>query len=238
MDYKNLEMLAWIAGELKRAGKNGITYDELIDHLYKEPSVERSLTQRTFHNYLAELRGRFGLSIVCDRKLEHDPRRKSLAEENRRYRYRLEEGEKVGSISWETPFLWLLGTADALKQVRDSDASFVQIDCREPGVENVAILLEAIRQRSIVSFTYKNPVGDYLIATRVPGFQPRRLLMKNLVWYLFGDYPEGKTKDIYMLSDLSDIQLTEKEFEDDPDFSVERCMEESHIGKKWKRFVL
>ena len=31
MDYKNLEMLSWLVGQLRKAGEVGITFDELID---------------------------------------------------------------------------------------------------------------------------------------------------------------------------------------------------------------
>ena len=76
MDYKNLEMLTWLVGQFRKAGKDGITFDELIDNLYNEPNMDKNLPKRTFHNYLKELSERFGIKIECDKRLQYDIQRK------------------------------------------------------------------------------------------------------------------------------------------------------------------
>ena len=41
MDYKNLEMLTWLVGQFRMAGKVGITFDELLDRLYEGPVKDK-----------------------------------------------------------------------------------------------------------------------------------------------------------------------------------------------------
>lgn len=72
MDYKNLEMLSWLVAQFRRAGETGITFDQLIDRLVDEPNMEKILPKRTFHNYLKELRDRFGIKIECINRLQHE----------------------------------------------------------------------------------------------------------------------------------------------------------------------
>ena len=81
MDYKNLEMLSWLVAQFRRAGETGITFDQLIDKLVDEPNMEKILPKRTFHNYLKELRDRFGIKIECDSRLQHEVGKKALSEE-------------------------------------------------------------------------------------------------------------------------------------------------------------
>ena len=84
MDYKNLEMLTWLVAQFRKSGETGITYDQLIDKLVEEPYMEKILPKRTFHNYLKELRNRFGIKIECDNRLQYEVGKKTLSEENRR----------------------------------------------------------------------------------------------------------------------------------------------------------
>ena len=116
MDYKNIEMLAWLVGQFRKAGSVGITFDELIDRLYDGTTVDKSLTKRTFHNYLKELRDRFGVKIECDKRLQFEVGRKGLSEENRRYRYRLVEEPKSDNSPWTMPFLVAFETSAAMRQ--------------------------------------------------------------------------------------------------------------------------
>lgn len=77
MDYKNLEMLSWLVAQFRRAGETGITFDQLIDKLVDEPNMEKIMPKRTFHNYLKELRDRFGIKIECVNRLQHEVGKKA-----------------------------------------------------------------------------------------------------------------------------------------------------------------
>ena len=129
MDYKNLEMLSWLVGQFRKAGEKGITFDELIDKLFEAPDLDRIMTKRTFHNYLKELRDRFGIKIDCDKRLQYDVVRKTLSEENKRYRYRIVEDPKSDNAQWTMPFLMAFETAAAIKQLQDSE-EYYDVDMR------------------------------------------------------------------------------------------------------------
>ena len=119
MDYKNLEMLSWLVGQFRKAGEIGITFDELMDKLVEEPNLEKMMSKRTFHNYLKELRDRFGIKIECDKRLQYDVVRKAMSEENKRYRYRIVGDSKSDNEQWPMPFIMAFETAAAIKQLQD-----------------------------------------------------------------------------------------------------------------------
>ena len=121
MDYKNLEMLSWLVGQFRRVGEKGVTFDELIDKLVEEPNLEKMMSKRTFHNYLKELRDRFGIKIECDKRLQYDVVRKALSEENKRYRYRIVEDSKSDHEPWTMPFIMAFETAAAVRMLQDSE---------------------------------------------------------------------------------------------------------------------
>ena len=159
MDYKNLEMLSWLVAQFRRAGETGITFDQLIDRLVDEPNMEKILPKRTFHNYLKELRDRFGIKIECVNRLQHEVGKKALSEENRRYRYRLIEEPKSDSAPWTMPFLMAFETSAVMRQLQDVEVNmqYIYIDNQRNGAENVNILLDAIRQQKCVDLYYHDP---------------------------------------------------------------------------------
>ena len=221
MDYKNLEMLTWLVGQFRKAGNDGITFDELIDNLYNEPNMDKNLPKRTFHNYLKEFRERFGIKIECDKRLQYDVARKGLSEENRRYRYRLAEEPKSDNTPWTTPFLWSLETSAAMKQLQDLEEykKFVYIDCRASGAENVNILLDAIRQQRCVDLYYDDPKINYSYLNKL--FEPRGLVLKDFVWYLLG-HTKHHMETVWPLSRLSKITITDIQYRPDYEFTPER----------------
>ena len=113
MDYKNMEMLSWLVAQFRRAGETGITFEQITDLLVEESDMGKVMSKRTFHNYLKELRDRFGIKIECDNRLQHEAYRKALSEENRRYRYRLVEEPKSDNNPWTMPFLMAFETSAA-----------------------------------------------------------------------------------------------------------------------------
>lgn len=211
MDYKNLEMLSWLVAQFRRAGETGITFDQLIDKLVDEPNMENILPKRTFHNYLKELRDRFGIKIECVNRLQHEVWKKALSEENRRYRYRLVEEPNSDSALWINPFLMAFETSAVMRQLQNSeeDKNNMYIDCKATGVENVNILLEAIRQQKCVDMYYH----DY--KTGFPywqeNFEPRGLVQKDYVWYLLG-HTNYRSETIWPLYLLSDIKIKDVQY--------------------------
>ena len=211
MDYKNLEMLSWLVAQFRRAGETGITFEQLIDKLVDTPHIEKILSKRTFHNYLKELRDRFGIKIECDHRLQYDVVKKPLSEENRRYRYRLVEEPNSDSALWTNPFLMAFETSAAMRQLQNSeeDKKYMYIDCKATGVENVNILLEAIRQQKCVDMYYH----DY--KTGFPywqeNFEPRGLVQKDYVWYLLG-HTNYRSETIWPLYLLSDIKIKDVQY--------------------------
>jgi hypothetical protein len=225
MDYKNLEMLSWLVGQFRKAGKEGVTYDELIDNLFKEPAMEKSFSKRTFHHYLTELRERFGVKIECDRRLQYDVGKRRLSEENRRYRYRLVAEPQGGDTPWTMPFLWALETSAAMRLLRrEEDKEFVYIDSAPSGAENVGILLDAIRGQRCVDLSYKDDRDP--IPIPYEDFEPRGLVMKYHVWYLLGNTLGGRNV-VWPLSQLSQIKIKETPCRPLPGFSPEKFWKEN-----------
>ena len=223
MDYKNIEMLAWLVGQFRKAGSVGITFDELIDRLYNGPTMDKSLTKRTFHNYLKELRDRFGIKIECDKRLQFDVVRKTLSEENKRYRYRIVEDTKRDNSRWTMPFLMAFETAAAIKQLQESeeDKKYMYIDCKATGIENMNILLDAIRQQKCVELYY-HPRNRFPYKQNC--FEPRGLVMKDYVWYVLGH--NYRMEVIWPLSRISGVRIRDIESRPCPDFSPEKFWKE------------
>ena len=232
MDYKNLEMLSWLVSQFRKAGETGITFDQLIDKLVDEPIGDgeqpdgdnsyplKILSKRTFHNYLKELRDRFGIKIECDNRLQHEVGKKALSEENRRYRYRLVEEPKSDSTPWTMPYLMALETSSAMRnlQVEEGDKKYVYIDCKATGVENMNVVFDAIRQQKCIDFAY-------FLGRRGPyhekSFVPRGLVMKNFVWYMLG-HSVFRTPAIWPLSRVTEVKITDTVYRPDMGFSPER----------------
>ncbi len=185
MDYKNLEMLTWLVAQFRKSGETGITYDQLIDKLVEEPYMEKILPKRTFHNYLKELRNRFGIKIECDNRLQYEVGKKTLSEENRRYRYRLVDEPKSDSNPWTMPFLVAFETSAAMRKIQDSkdDKQYMYIYNQKSGIENLNILLEAIKNRNALIYTIMTTIQDFLICkTTLDHLDWCRKTMSGICW--------------------------------------------------------
>jgi len=221
MDYKNLEMLTWLVGQFRKAGSVGITFNELIDRLYDEPTMDKGLTKRTFHNYLKELRDRFGIKIECDKRLQFDVCKKGLSEENRRYRYRLVDEPQGDNAPWTMPFLVAFETSATMRLLQDSeeDRKYIYIDNKPSGAENMNILLDAIRQQKCVDLYYHEPKHKF--PYQHDNFEPRGLVQKDYVWYVLG-HTRYHMETIWPLNLLSDIKISNVHYRSDPGFDSER----------------
>jgi hypothetical protein len=230
MDYKNFEMLTWLVSQLRKVGKEGITFDELMVNLSKEPNMNNTLSKRTFHSYLNELRERFGIKIECDNRLQYEVGKKKLSEENRRYRYYIVDEPKSDNTPWVMPFLLAFETSAVMRQLQDDEdyKRYMYIDCEPSGFENMNILLEAIRQQRCVDFTYLGT--RYRLPYRQEQFEPRGLVMKDYVWYVLG-HAYHHIEKIWPLNRLKDIKMTDIQYSLDPYFSPERFWQNNK--KQW-----
>ena len=221
MDYKNLEMLSWLVAQFRRAGETGITFDQLIDKLVDEPNMEKILPKRTFHNYLKELRDRFGIKIECDNRLQHEVGKKALSEENRRYRYRLIEEPKSDSAPWTMPFLMAFETSAVMRQLQEAEVNkqYIYIDNQQNGAENVNILLDAIRQQKCVDLYYHDPRTGFPYLQ--DDFCPLGLVQKDYVWYVLG-ITNYRAERIWPLRLLTDIKIKDIKYRPVSGFSPDR----------------
>ena len=235
MDYKNMEMLSWLVAQFRRAGETGITFEQITDLLVEESDMEMIMSKRTFHNYLKELRERFGIKIECDNRLQHEAYRKALSEENRRYRYRLVEEPKSDNNPWTMPFLMAFETSATMRQLQDSEENrqFMYIDCKATGAENVNILIDAIRQQKRIDFTYANPKNRFPYHQEL--FEPRGLVMKDYIWYLLG-HDRYRMATIWPLSWLSEIKIDDTLCRPSPGFNPQRFWDEN--TKLWLATLL
>lgn len=221
MDYKNLEMLSWLVAQFRRAGETGITFDQLIDKLVDEPNMENILPKRTFHNYLKELRDRFGIKIECDKRLQFDVIRKGLSEENRRYRYRLIEEPESDSAPWTMPFLMAFETSAVMRQLQEAEVNkhYIYIDNQRNGAENVNILLDAIRQQKCVDLYYHDPRTGFPYLQ--DDFSPLGLVQKDYVWYVLG-ITNYRAERIWPLHLLTDIKIKDIKYRPVSGFSPDK----------------
>ena len=221
MDYKNLEMLTWLVSQLRKAGKRGITYNELSENLKNDPAMNMELHKRTFHNYIKELRCGFGIRIECDRELENKSYERKISEYNKRYRYRLVYEPRSGNVPWTMPFLWTVETASAMKYLRDTEDAekYIYIDNEPTGSDKVDVLLEAIRQHRRVDLMYRDPKDPRPLPYN--GFEPRGLVMKNFIWYLLGN-TLSRGNRIWPLYRISDIRITDTECRTEFGFSPKK----------------
>lgn len=221
MEYKNLEMLSWLVAQFRRAGETGITFDQLMNKLVDEPNMDKNLSRRTFHNYLKELRDRFGIRIECDNRLQYEVGKKALSEENLRYRYRLVEEPQSDSNPWTMPFLMAFETSAAMRQLQDSEENkkYMYIDCQATGVENVNILMDAIRQQKCVDLNYHDPRTGFPYLQE--HFEPRGLVMKDFVWYVLG-HTNYRKETIWPLYLLTNIKITDITYRPIVGFSSDR----------------
>lgn len=212
MDYTNLQTMAWLVDRLRRAGENGVTYDELVADLVSEVTPECGLNKRRFHMYLNELREKFGIQIECDRHFEKKIKVIGDYEGNRRYRYRIVYEPKGDEVPWTMPYLWALDAASAMKYIRDNPDThdYVLIDNDPSGTYNVRILLDAIRQHRCVNLKYNDP--NYGFPYAYDSFAPLGLMMKNYRWYLLGKKDDG-AKVVWPLSRITDIEVTNVQYE-------------------------
>ena len=234
MYYKNLEMLTWLVAQFRKSGETGITYDQLIDKLVEEPYMEKILPKRTFHNYLKELRNRFGIKIECDNRLQYEVGKKTLSEENRRYRYRLVDEPKSDSNPWTMPFLVAFETSAAMRKIQDSkdDKQYMYIYNQKSGIENLNILLEAIKQQKCVDlYYYDHHTGfPYL----QDDFGPLGLVQKDYVWYLLG-ITNYRAERIWPLHLLTDIKIKDIKYRPIPGFSADKFWKANK--KLWLEFL-
>ncbi len=216
-----MEMLSWLVAQFRRAGETGITFDQLIDKLVDEPNMEKILPKRTFHNYLKELRNRFGIKIECDNRLQHEVGKKAMSEENRRYRYRLVEEPRSDSNPWTMPFLMAFETSAAMRklQISEENKMYMYIDCKATGVENVNILMDAIRQQKSVDLYYHHPRTGFAYHQEL--FEPRGLVLKDYVWYVLG-HTRYRMETIWPLYLLTGIKITDTSYRPYTGFSPER----------------
>lgn len=234
MDYKNLEMLSWIVSQLRNAGERGITFDELMTNLKNDETLDIDLSKRSFHNYLNELRSRFGITIVCDRKLEYNSYTRKISDSNKRYRYRLIDEPARDNAPWTMPYLWAVEASIAMKQIREASISEknVIIDNEPPGTDRINILLEAIKLQRCINIKYREPNSKHPIPYNY--FVPRALVMKDYIWYLLG-ISDGWLKKIMPLYRTSEITITDKMFRPDTGFSPSKFWREnyeSQLGSK------
>lgn len=249
MDYKNFETLTWMVAQFRKSGERGITYDELHKKIVDERHTPNALTKRTFHNYLKELRNRFGIKIDCDKHLQHEARTKNISDDNKRYRYRIVEERQDDDTPWTTLFLMAFETAAAIKELqkKEEDKKYICFDCQPTGTEKLNFILDAIRNHLCVDFKYfvpdsTNPYPEH-------HFEVHGLVMKDYVWYVMG-YTREKGKRIMPLHSLLDLEISmtidydehkgkyiKKNVEYQPytNFSAERFWEENkHIVNKGK----
>ena len=203
-----------------------------------------------FHNYIKAQREIFGVRVECDRRLELDREIVGYTFTLRRYHYRIVDEPDGSGEQRNIPVLWAmesLVTAKALRKdyvraqndwetstkvlksmkdprVLEELGKYVYIDCRSTGAELVDKLFGAIYRHRYV---HLKPGFDGSI--RFVLFKPMGLVMKDCVWYLLG-YTVDNVGKVVPLRRISDLYVTNTEFEPDVKFSPEKFWKENRHG--------
>ena len=184
--------MSWLFAQLRHAGTDGITYDDLVKSLPSDSPMVVLWNKRTFHHYQSDLKKWFGVEIECTRP---------------KYRYRLKE-PKTENVPWTMPYIWAVESSAAIKFIRDIPEyeQYIFVDNSPSGGDLVRPILEAIKQQKRIEFYYVAPGETRPLL--YPEVNPYWLWMKDYKWYLLGTLPSYSLIK-YPLSNMSKIRVTD-----------------------------
>ena len=132
------------------------------------------------------------------------------------------------------PFLVAFETSAAMRKIQDSkdDKQYMYIYNQKSGIENLNILLEAIKQQKCVDlYYYDHHTGfPYL----QDDFGPLGLVQKDYVWYLLG-ITNYRAERIWPLHLLTDIKIKDIKYRPIPGFSADKFWKANK--KLWLEFL-
>lgn len=186
---------------IKKLRKFPATFEKISDYLALESELQEydfNISKRTFQRDLNDIRSLYNIDIV------YDPSKRA---------YKIDRDEQFGSER----ILEAFDTFNALN-ISNRLSRYIHFEKRRPqGTENLHDLLNAIKNKLQISFSYQKFGQE---APEHSGVEPYALKEFKNRWYVLGnDLKDNKVKS-FALDRLSDLKVTKKKFELDNDFDV------------------
>lgn len=217
---KPLRRYLWLIETVSRAGN--ITYDEIRRKWIDSPVndlEETDYPKRTFLSHIEEIKGLFGLSILCDRRND--------------YKYYIASEESIPER------IELIGTLSlSMKLVENQDLrEKVRFTAWDYCNRHIPVILDALERKCTIEIAQildssdvnnkererilaQNPAETRIIISddgfyspdefvRITWLQPYYLEFVNHTWFVLGYSPVRKRMEAYRLSRFSALELRE-----------------------------
>lgn len=197
-----LSRYTWLVDTLRRCGR--LTRAEIDRRWADRDSGNGSpMSRRTFYNYRRDIQDLFGISIECDPSTNE---------------YYIANDDRGDGNSRDTVTDWLLDSAAMSGLLADarsiSDRIFVE---HVPSARhNLAPIIDAVKHNHAIRFTYA-PFSR-TVPTRGVVVEPYLLKLFRQRWYVAGRAVADDRIKTYALDRISDVEVTDREFQPDPDF--------------------
>lgn len=200
-----LKKYIWLVDTLMRSGEKGLTMEQIGNRWDADDEMHDSgaFAKRSFHRHRNEIEELFGIRIESYNN-------------GHEFRYRIADNGKSDYFRH-----WLLNSISVNRIVTDSQQVAQYIDIPRANANTpLPILLEALKDQRMVSFTYgsywmKEPVLLY-------NFMPHALKMFERRWYLIGRYNDNKPYRCFALDRMDHCELQEETYQRDPAFDIEQ----------------
>ena len=205
-----LKKYIWLVDTVMRAGDKGLTLEQIGDRWDADDDMHDNgaFARRSFHRHRNEIEDLFGIKIEC-------------FGDGSDYRYRIADDGKNDYFR-----RWLLDSIAVNRIVTDSHTVAQYIDVEKTQDTALPLLLEALKDKRMMSFDYKPYWADN--ASHYYNFRAYTLKMFERRWYLIGTYSTEKPCKIYALDRMSNVELQGETYERDSKFDVSDMFDGSY----------
>lgn len=197
----------WLIDTINTAGWSGITLKEISAKWERNDRLSggEDYPKRSFHNHVAAARELFGIEIACHKSTN------SYYIANSR-----ELKDSSGFKGWLLDALSLNSQLEESSQLKDR----ILIEEIPSGKEFLPIVLEAMRDGKMLTFSYKPFWVEDGYVSNFYHVEPYALKVFKRRWYLLGKYGDSPLK-VYALDRMLDIDIEFESFTLPADFNAE-----------------
>ena len=205
-----LKKYIWLVDTVMRAGDKGLTLEQIGDLWDRDDDMHDNgaFARRTFHRHRNEIEDLFGIKIEC-------------YGDGIDYRYRIANDGKNAFFR-----RWMMDAIAVNRIVMDSRDVAQYVDLESYHDEALPILMQALKEQRMVSFTYSPYWKDE--PSLYYNFKPYNLKMFERRWYLIGYYGSAKEHRIYALDRITNCELQKDTFRRNPKFNLEKMFSGSY----------
>lgn len=202
-----LKKYIWLVDTVMRAGDKGLTLEQIGAKWNADDEMrdEGAFAKRSFHRHRKEIVALFGIEIESYGN-GHD------------FRYRIADDGKNDYFR-----RWMMDSIAVNRIITDSHHLSQYIGVESTESTALPILLQAMKEQRMVSFTYSPYWKDE--PSLYYNFKPYALKMFERRWYLIGYYGSDKEHRIYALDRISNYELQEDTYIRDPTFNLDNMFD-------------